>query len=50
MGEWIILKWILGQDDMDWIYLALDRDLWRALAIMLMKPGIPQRTRSFGFE
>jgi hypothetical protein len=34
VGGWTILKWILteiGWDGMDWIYLAQDRDQWRAL-------------------
>jgi hypothetical protein len=33
IGRIIILKWILGRNGggMDWIYLAQNRDQWRAL-------------------
>jgi uncharacterized membrane protein YcjF (UPF0283 family) len=32
VGGWTILKWILKRwDGVDWIYVAQDRDKWRAL-------------------
>jgi hypothetical protein len=37
-----MLKWILVRyDGMDWIYLALGRDRWRALVNTVMNPWIP---------
>jgi hypothetical protein len=30
-----------GWDGMDWIYLAQDRDQWRALVKMVMNPQVP---------
>ena len=32
----IILKWDVGWGGMDWIYLAQDRDSWRALMNAVM--------------
>jgi hypothetical protein len=31
----------IGWDDMDWIYLAQDRDWWRALLNMIMNLRVP---------
>jgi hypothetical protein len=39
VGGWTVLKWILREiewDGMDWIYLAQDRDQWRALVNTVM--------------
>jgi hypothetical protein len=36
VGGWTILKWILEWDGMGWIYLAQDRDQWRALVNTVM--------------
>jgi hypothetical protein len=46
IGEWIILKRILEresetEDGMEWIYLAQDRDQWRALVNTLMNLWVP---------
>jgi hypothetical protein len=31
----------IGWEDMDWIYLALDRDQWRALVNTVMNLWVP---------
>ena len=37
----IILRWICGKWGMDWINLALDRDMWRALVNAVMNIRVP---------
>jgi hypothetical protein len=31
----------IGWEDLEWIYLAQDRDLWRAVVDTVMNPGVP---------
>lgn len=37
----------IGWGAMDWIYLAQDRDLWRALVIMIMNLWLPSNAGKF---
>jgi hypothetical protein len=41
IGGWVILKWILGRGDMNWIDLSQDRGQWRALTNMVMDFEVP---------
>jgi hypothetical protein len=45
----IILKWILKKWDggMDWIDLAYDRDMWRAVVSAVMNLRVSQNARNF---
>jgi hypothetical protein len=41
VGGWILLKWIIEWDGLDWIDLAQDRDQWRALVNMVLNLQVP---------
>jgi hypothetical protein len=37
----------MGWEGVDWIHLTEDRDQWRALVNIVMKLGVPYKTRAF---
>jgi hypothetical protein len=37
----IILEWILGKQDIDWIHLAHERDQWQALLNTVINIQVP---------
>jgi len=37
----IILEWLLGREDVDWIRLALHRSQWRAIVTTVLKLQFP---------
>jgi hypothetical protein len=41
VGGWTILKWTLDKSGVDWIDMAQDRDLWRALVNTVLNLRIP---------
>jgi hypothetical protein len=46
----IMLERILGENmrkGVDWLYLAQDRDQWRAVVNTVMKLRVPQKAKNF---
>jgi hypothetical protein len=41
VGERVILKWILGLQCVDWIYMAKYMDLWGAVMNVVMNMQFP---------
>jgi hypothetical protein len=39
--DWLLGKYIVGWESVDWIHLAQDRDQWRDLVNVVMKIPVP---------